>query len=61
MALAMDKMPRELCLSLGVEVLKTDAGADEIMEALQENLTPDASDYCHGACCRRHYRVLRIT
>ena len=37
LALAMDKMPREPCLALGVDVLKSDVGADEIMETLQQN------------------------
>ena len=34
LALAMDKMPRELCLSLGVEALNCDTGVGKIMEAL---------------------------
>ena len=43
LALATDKMPRELCLSLGVDVLKSDDGVGKIMEALHKNLAPDAS------------------
>ena len=43
LALAMEKMPRKLRLSLGVEVLKSDVGAGKLMEALPKNLTPDAS------------------
>ena len=43
MAMAMDKMPRELCLSHGVEALNTDTGAGKITEVLQTNLAPDAS------------------
>ena len=44
LALAMDKMPRELCLAIGLDVLKPDGGADEIMEILQQHIKPDASD-----------------
>ena len=44
LALVMHKMPRELCLALGADVLKSDTGVDNIMEALQNNLGPDASD-----------------
>ena len=44
LALAMRKMPREICPALGVAVSKSDTGADNIMEALQNNLGPDASD-----------------
>ena len=43
LALAMDKMPRELCLSHGVDVLKSDAGVAKITETLQKNIAPDAS------------------
>ena len=43
-ALAIHKMPREICLALGADVLKSDTGVDNIMEALQNNLGPDASD-----------------
>ena len=43
LALAMDKMPRELRLSLGVGALNSDTGADKITEVLQTNLAPDAS------------------
>ena len=47
-ALVIHKMPREICLALGADVLKSDTGVDNIMEALQNNLGPDASDaaYC---------------
>ena len=41
--MAMDKMPRDLCLSHGVEALNTDTGAGKITEVLQTNLAPDAS------------------
>ena len=44
LALAMDKMPRELCLSLGVKSLRSDTGVDKITEVFQTNLAPDASD-----------------
>ena len=43
LALAMDKMPRELCLSFGAESLNSDAGAKKIIRVLQTNLAPDAS------------------
>ena len=48
LALVMHKMPRELCLALGADVLKSDTGVDNIMEAPRNNLGPDASDkaYC---------------
>ena len=35
LALAMDKMPLELCLSFDVDVLKSDAGVNKILETLQ--------------------------
>ena len=44
LALAMDKMPRELCLLLGAEALNSDTGVDKITEVLQTNLAPNASD-----------------
>ena len=44
LALAMDKMPRELSLALGVGVLKSDTGADKIMETSRQHVAPDASD-----------------
>ena len=44
LALAMGKMPRELCLSRGVAALRCGTGAETIMELLQKNLAPDASD-----------------
>ena len=44
LALAMGEMPRELCLSLGAAALNCDTGVENIMEALQKNLAPDASD-----------------
>ena len=44
LALAMDKMPRELRLSLGVDALHCDTGVEKITEALQTNLAPDASN-----------------
>ena len=44
LALDMDKMPCELCLSLGVGALHCDTGVETIMELLQKNLAPDASD-----------------
>ena len=43
-ALVIHKMPREICLALGADVLKSDTGVGNIMEALQNNLGPDASD-----------------
>ena len=44
LALAVRKIPREICPALGVAVLKSDTGADNTMEALQNNVGPDASD-----------------
>ena len=44
LALAMGKMPRELCLSLGAAALHCEAGVETIMELSQKNLAPDASD-----------------
>ena len=35
LASAMGKMPRELCLAPGVDVLKSDSGADKIAETSQ--------------------------
>ena len=35
---------RELCLSLGVDVLQSDEGMDKISEVLQKNSAPNASD-----------------
>ena len=43
LALAMHKMPRDTCLALGVGVLKSDTGVGSIIEALQNNLAPDAA------------------
>ena len=43
LALAMDKMPRELCPSLGVGALDSDTGVAKIMGVLRKNLAPDAS------------------
>ena len=43
LALAMDKMPRELCLAFGVAVLKPDAGVGETMETSRYHFAPDAS------------------
>ena len=44
LALAMDKLPREVCLGLGNDVLKSEVGVDKLMEALQKDLAPDAHD-----------------
>ena len=44
LALAMDKMPRELCLAIGTDVLKSDDGVDKIMDALRKHIAPDARD-----------------
>ena len=44
LALAIGKMPRELCFSLGTAALNCDNGVENIMDALQKNLAPDASD-----------------
>ena len=38
------EMPRELCLSLGATALNCDTGAENMMDAPQKNLAPDASD-----------------
>ena len=48
LALAMRRMPREICLALGVDVWSSDTGVENITEALQNNMAPDASDaaYC---------------
>ena len=43
-ALAMHKMPREICLALGADALKSDTVMENIMEARQNNQAPDASD-----------------
>ena len=34
LALAMDKMPRQLCRALSLDILKSDAKVDKIMETL---------------------------
>ena len=34
LALAMDKMPREICLGLGGDVLESDVGVEKIMDVL---------------------------
>ena len=44
LALAIDKMPSELCLPLGVGALRCDTGAETIMELLRKDHAPDASD-----------------
>ena len=44
LALAMDKIPREVCLALGNDVLKSDLGVDKIMDALHKDIAPDAHD-----------------
>ena len=44
LALAMDKMPREVCLALGNDVLKSDLGVEKIMDALHKDIAPDAHD-----------------
>ena len=44
LALAIGKMPRELCLSRRTAALNCEAGVDNIMDALQKNLAPDASE-----------------
>ena len=44
LALAMDKLPREVCMSLGNDVLASDAGVAKIMDALHKDLAPDAHD-----------------
>lgn len=44
LALALDKVPRELFLALGVDVSKSDTGAGEIMETLQRHFAPDAAE-----------------
>ena len=50
LALAMDKMPREVCLGLGNDVLKSDVGAEKIMDALRKDIAPDAHDSAHSGC-----------
>ena len=44
LALSKDKMPRELRLAPGVDVLKSNVGVGKIMETLQQHIAPDASD-----------------
>ena len=44
LAPAMDKIPREVCLTLGNDVLKSDLGVGEIMDALHKDIAPDARD-----------------
>ena len=44
LALAKNKMPREVCLGLGNDVLKSEVGVDKLMEALRKDLAPDAHD-----------------
>ena len=44
LALSMDKMPREICLALGTDVLKSDNGVEKLMETLHTNISPDAYD-----------------
>ena len=44
LALAMDKMPREVCLGLGNDVLKSDFGVEKITDALHKDIAPDAHD-----------------
>ena len=47
-ALVIHKMPLEICLALGADVLQSDTVVGNIVEALQNNLGPAASDaaYC---------------
>ena len=42
LALAVGKMPRELCLALGTDVSKLDVGAEKVTETLHQNIAPDA-------------------
>ena len=44
LALAMDKMPREICLASGTDTLKSDNGVEKITETLREHIAPDAHD-----------------
>ena len=44
LALAMDRIPREVCLALGNDVLKSDLGVEKIMDALHKDIAPDAHD-----------------
>ena len=44
LALAMDKMPREVCLGLGNDVLKSAMKVEKITDAPQKDLAPDARD-----------------
>ena len=37
-------MPREICLSLGADVLKSGVGAEKIIETLHPNIAPDVYD-----------------
>ena len=44
LALAMDKMPRELCLAIGVDELRSESGVEKILEVLKKHIAPDAHD-----------------
>ena len=44
LALAMDKIPRGVCLGLGNDVLKSEVGVEKLMDALQTDIAPDAHD-----------------
>ena len=40
----MDKIPREVCLGLGNDVLKSEVGVEKLMDALHTDIAPDAHD-----------------
>ena len=44
LALEMDKKPRELCLTIGVDELKSDDGVEKILDMLRKHIAPDAHD-----------------
>ena len=59
LALAMDKVPREVCLALGNGVLKSDLGVDKIMDALHKDIAPDAHDSAYRGVVAFFWRVYR--
>ena len=44
LALAMDRIPRELRMALGTTILTSEEGVERLMETLHKNIAPDAHD-----------------
>ena len=44
LALAMDRIPRELCMALGTAILASDEGVERLMDTLHKNIAPAAHD-----------------